>query len=520
MALAAALGAALACSKTANPPLNLPPLRTDSVLAPEQTAPGRPSSSESHSSKGGREGPDLVAPPPETSLPVGSAGAGWAEVASPAGNWVVLCQARQDTNGDGVVAVVPTPDGRLQGDAATAYLVLGSGPGEPIEAWLGHSADGRWLVTQTDGQVELLDTFGKDRVDLSARRIDARADSLSHASHRAIAFAPGGERMAFIRREGRSEGVVLLDLESGHETPVPVGPGRPWRIEFAGDGGALRVWVVAEDKNGNGRLDWPVAEQRSPAGCQRALRYGAWLDHGDPASLQIVRLGAKGPRPPREALATWGAGLLRRTQGGALEWAKGTRRRRLTDEDCGGTLMHVDSGRELALVACSAVGVRVPVWLVGPTFRRELPIQVLASRVDYVSGKPQRLVPLYPGADAVLVDMERRELVILQQGDGVLGVLGALALVRRGTSLLLLDTEDGTTKELAADLPDFGQILEESPFVYAEPYLVDLAQRTVVGSTWGPIAALSSRGAILMASAPETANSLAEGPFFWIPREQ
>ena len=81
---------------------------------------------------------------------------------------------------------------------------------------------------------------------------------------------------------------------------------------------------------------------------------------------------------------------------------------------------------------------------------------------------------------------------------------------------MMIDAETADTRELANDLPSFSQLLVEPPYAYIEPYIVDMQRGRVVGSTWGPIVALSARGAYLLATIPETPEKTAEGPLYWV----
>ena len=454
---------------------------------------------------------------PSSSQSVGIQSPIWVKAASPTGEWLVVCQAREDSNGDGRLAVSRNAAGQLEGDRSRPYLLRRSGRDEPLEAWLGSSPDGRWLALRQQGHSSIVDTLSERVINLESTDFDGRNDGLSHAHHRAVAFSPDSARIALILR---SKAIRVVDLDSGKQRDYSVAPSRPWRVEFSTDAASLRVWLVTEDKNGNGRLDWPVPAEPSSAEClDDGQRFSTWLDYGDPVALRVIHFGRRRPLKHRHALGSLGEGIVARQNDGSLWLVEGTRKTLLTDKDCGGTLLHVDPRRALALVVCSAVGVRAPVLLVGPGLRLELPIEVLASTVDYVGESTPRLIPLYPGADAVLVDLELRKLHPLEAGDAVLTVRDSLALIRRDTRLLLLDVDRDSTIQLAEDLPDFSQILVTLPIVYVEPYLVDLSSRAVVGTSWGPIAALAQDGGRWVAHAPESQKSLAQGPLFWIPRD-
>lgn len=452
---------------------------------------------------------------------VGTPGPVWTLATSPGGQWVVACQARTDTNRDGVLEITQSPEGRLSGDDAVLYWIQGAGPGEPIDAWLGQSPNGRFVAFERGGRVEILDTSTGRSFDMTSRDIDGAADRSSRAEHRAISFSPDDRRVVFIRRQKGRDSLAIMDLESGDERHVEVGDGRIWRVSFAADPDSVGVWLVREDKNGNGRLDWPVPTLPPGSACRSGVqRYSAWLDYGDPATLELVRLNeAQAPRL-RQGIATLGTGIVERTGDGVLRWTRPGQVVQLSDAKCGGTLLHVDPVRSLALVACSAAGVRAPVLLVGPDTIQALPIDVPASRVDYLQSDAPRLVPLYPGAGTVVVDLDRRRMIELEAGDGVLAVLGARALVRSASTLAVIDTTSRKRREVATDLPDFGQLLVREPLAYAEPYFVDLGRGKVVGHAWGPIGALANSGAYLVADTPASPATVAQGPLYWVELDE
>src|SRR5689334_16898306 len=90
---------------------------------------------------------------PVESGPIGTDGAIVIEASDPDGRWVVACQARTDTNGDGKVEVNIGLHGDTFGDAMTPYLVVGTGAGEAIDAFVDQSSDGAWLAAVVKDQL-------------------------------------------------------------------------------------------------------------------------------------------------------------------------------------------------------------------------------------------------------------------------------------------------------------------------------------------------------------------------------
>lgn len=84
--------------------------------------------------------------------------------------WVVLTQARADTDGNGVTQVFHGEHGGRGGDRTDAWMILGSGPGEPIEAFLGATRDGTALAVVQAGEVHVVDAITGGRRNLGPIR--------------------------------------------------------------------------------------------------------------------------------------------------------------------------------------------------------------------------------------------------------------------------------------------------------------------------------------------------------------
>src|SRR6185295_16398863 len=91
----------------------------------------------------------------------------------------------------------------------------------------------------------------------------------------------------------------------------------------------------------------------------------------------------------------------------------------LAEGRCGARVLHADPARERLLVACTAAPGRSPVRLLGPRLRLDLGVSVEPRSVDRAPEATPRLVALQPGADDVLVDLERQELVRLEPSSTV-----------------------------------------------------------------------------------------------------
>jgi hypothetical protein len=472
-------------------------------------------------------------PPTPSGAPIGAAGPVIVESVGANGRWAALCQAREDTDGDGKLAVRYGPRGELVGDSMQSYFVLGSGPGEAVDALAAEDVSGRHVVIAEQGRLLLVDTQTGGRTDLTALGADARSDALAFVQHRSLAFDPEGSRLAYLRRDpgpytrGRRVLVVVRDLSNGAEREIQAGLGEPWRVRFSPDGRELVLEVIAEDTNKNGRLEWPVPEvQLNRWRCHGPVAsYPVWTDRGDRPATRVVSVDTGKARNVVGWIASLGDQDLVRDFEGRLLLVRGSARSVLMDSECGGAVLYADPSRRLALVACAAETPRASVWLVGPGLRRDLEMDVQPTSMDYLPERVTRLFPLYPGADAVLMDMDRRSLVKLTPGDDVVATSGAVALVRRGTDLVAYDADSGRERKLAAPLEAFGPTLLAGSVALVPPFVVRLpkartgkkavSEPSVLGRAPGAVLGLEQSGRVLVATTPPTDEAPAQGPLRW-----
>lgn len=461
---------------------------------------------------------------------IGASGPAIVEAVGANGRWVALCQARDDTDGDGRLAVHYGPRGELVGDSMRSYFVLGPGPGEAIDALLAYDGSGRHVVLSVKERLVLVDTLTGARTDLTALGADGRSDASAFVQHRALAFDPAGRTLAYFRRDSsapanvRRAVVVVRDLSSGAERVIQAGPGEPWRVRFAPDGRKLVLQVIANDTNGNGRLGWPVPEVKvNRWRCQGPVaRFPVWQDRGDRPVTRIASVDGREARYIFGWVSSLGDEELVRDSDGRLL----TKRSVLMDPECGGVVLHSDPLRRVALVACSAEATRAPVWLVGPGLRHDLGIDVQPTSIDFLPERLTRLVPLYPGAEVVLVDLERRSLAKLTAGDDVVATSGSIALVRRGSELVAYDADSGREKNLAAPLDAFGSTLLAGSVAFVPPFVVRLPEvqtgktgrggPTVLGSARWAVLGLEQNGYLLVPTKPPSDEAPAEGPLRWM----
>ncbi len=417
------------------------------------------------------ESADASKLPPASSLRVAATGAEDSDLRVPfvdkaaleavgaTGRWLAYCEA------SGVVGETLKLARRKLGpnDAApTSADVLV----EEVDAVLATSPGGRYLVVQSDKKAWLLDTKREIRFDLAPLDPDLRADALP--DHRSFSFSADERDLAVLGSSGRRARVVdLAALGDGGGTAWTSAArdvdweGEAWRIRYEGT-----VLVVQLARTRGSKNVWPVRASAAPVRrCQlRGERFAAFaaLSEPDAAYQQTVRLLEPGQARGLEApgfVYSLGTSWLRREDDGRLVLVKGAVQKQVASSRCGARVLHADPKRELFLVACEqyrptpdpaartkkkgarlpSIPTRFPLYLVGPGSVVDLDADTLRTGIDAAPDfSSPRFVPLRPGAEAALVDLEARRLIRLGADAVVLGTAGTTALVRRGARLLAL----------------------------------------------------------------------------------
>jgi hypothetical protein len=154
---------------------------------------------------------------------------------------------------------------------------------------------------------------------------------------------------------------------------------------------------------------------------------------------------------------------------------------------------------------------------VGEGYRSDLKVTVEARASDAFPRFPQRLFPLYPGAQALLVDFETRRTTALDSGETVILVSDTRVLTRRNNSLSIRDIASGSVKPLPGQLAELGDVLHQPPMSYVTPLIADLSNSEIIGALPNgvrPLALANDGRALIPARSADAAN-LAMGPLVW-----
>jgi hypothetical protein len=434
--------------------------------------------------------------------------------AAPDRRWLVVCQARRDTNGDGVVRVEAGAQGELRGDALEGYVLDGAGTGFAVDAFGGSDPSGRYLAYVSAGRLVLRDTTTGVDAELEGADVD---DDLSPFVHpRVVSFDPTGRRLLYLARTDGKSRIVVRDLASAAESTIEPGDGLLWRADFDPSGDWVVAHVVANDTNHDGRLGFPVRAAPKPwMRCAGPLpRFATWERPGDDPETRLAPAAGGSAVPVPALIAPFGEERLERdAEGAIIEVAKDGKKAVIVDKKCESRLVHVDGARGVAIVTCVDKKGHADARLVTGKTVKSLGFALAAAAGDhFIEGSPA-VVPLHPGADAVLVDLAQGTTESLRTGDRILVTAGRRALVLRGSSLVLHEL-GGSERTLSGEVTPLAHVVHSLSVWYVPPYVIDVARGEVLGRSDARAFAVASDGALLVAGDAD-ATRLSLGPLKW-----
>ena len=461
---------------------------------------------------------------PETAKALGTPHPFVLEARAPDGRWLVVCQARSDTSGDGEIAVQAGLHGDIGGDLLTPYLIGSSGPGEPIDELVDFDATGRYLTVIQRGRLVLIDSVLGRRLDLSALGADARDDPSRLHGHRAASFDVQRSRLLYLRSRAVGYGspgapwtrttAVVRDVPTGAEIEIGPGPGLLWRAELDGDWVVMHV--LTRDTNGDGRIEWATAPG-SASGARRCRTPSSSAGpmaqaFGDESEIRIAPVMGGAARVVPDLLRPLGFWLLRRSnEGGLLLEGPDQRAGEIAPAACDARVLDADESRGTVVAACAAAGALAPVWAFGPWGRRAFDFTVPGDIEEQLYAGGKRIAEI----EGRLVDLERGTVRQLPEGDETIFTQGARVLVRRQGDLVLLDVDSGLQLRLAAWGEDDGSPLSAGNIVAVGSVVIDIAGARALGRYEGRPLAVGSDGRLLYAVGVREKNGLPVGPLWW-----
>ena len=275
------------------------------------------------------------------------------------GSWVAICQARADSNHDGKIEFDMDLHGEVFGDALTAYLVLGSGPGKPIDRFLGNDPSGRWIAYAREQRRWLLDTKTGNEValDVPVRDAGARGPKSSArdpAPRPPPRFDSLGANLLYMTGDGSHPRAVLRRLSDGYESDLDSGPGILWTATFTRDSKYVVMQVVEHDTDGDRVLRAPVSyTDRSSGPCGTAAVSMSTTRATDKPSWRVARVSDGAAHGVLNFEGTFGDAILRTTDSGSLVSEEGDSSRELLPASCGARVLHADRAADMVVVACT-----------------------------------------------------------------------------------------------------------------------------------------------------------------------
>lgn len=253
----------------------------------------------------------LSCAPTPPGAPIGAAAPTRVVEAASNRSWVALCQAREDTDGDG--ELVPAYSCLFEGnDEMRPYFVLGSGEGRRFDIFLGASADERWVAFTDDGALNLVDTDSGTTYEPESCEAVALTQPMD-------AFDPAGEHYLVVRGPGSGHRMSRIDLASGEEVPIDFGGGYVIDARFADNTDFLDVWVIDAEPEEPGRRctcvgerypDWwgPFDYTCRDGACEQRV---VSVLHG-PVPYPVIAVAAPGALARQNGVLVWSDGVLTR----------------------------------------------------------------------------------------------------------------------------------------------------------------------------------------------------------------
>jgi hypothetical protein len=516
----------------------------------------------SRSSSSGEAVSSTPAPAPSTPAPAPALASGpfgtehpfVLQAVSSEGRWLIACQAREDTTGDGKISVGVGHHGNIHGDKLEQYLFLEPGPGERIDDFISADPKGRFIVVVRGSSLRLIDTQSGTERELAPLQPNDREKDDAFLPPPIARFSRDGRLLLFLRKEAGKGVAIVRELASGREQGVDAGTGELRRAWLEPSGAWALFQVLVEDTDKDGTLRWPVERTSlAPARCRGpVMSYSRSGWRGDIPVTRMRRVEEGPLYEGKDVLGPVGPSMLRRgVQGELLVEDASGRQTEWVSAACKGRVLHADAERQLLVVACTAAGedAPAPVELHGASIHQPLGLSVEFPFKDNLFEEPSRFVQLDRatpiasspaakdldptlGEETFIVDLEQRtRRPVLEDLESMRGTWALLsetlekgeAWDRRKTRVSLLNLATGAQTVLAES--QIRSDLAAGPLVLSSGVLVDLDAGRMLGQiseSADSMLALDSQGRVLriQAASPEERSPLRGipwGPVRWEP---
>lgn len=378
------------------------------------------------------------------------------------GSWVVLCQARHDTDHNGRLEVLDSRGGTT-GDQQQTYLVLGSGPGEPIEDLL-HPDDPsgrRLLILRKKHHILLQPGLGPE---LDLTQLGSTHDEQFDAT---------GELLAYRSTLNKKQVIIIRKLATGQESVLDPGPGRIFSMELDPAGHWVKLLFHSQAK---GAILYHVTDPRPPHRCWTGFKGDVTARGGTSPVVRLLPTAGGPVREVPDVIAVLGKQLLRRTTDGALLLdSEHGESRKLVPADCGGRVLSAKAANGSVVVQCLRQGPPFPLLEYGAEPPR--PLGFLTTASDRESFQDiGRWLPSYNSSGVTITDLKTGRQ--LQRAHAyLLESYGDLGIFKQESSLY---TQDPAGETVLGNT--FGELIRTGPFLWASPLLIDLRTGKVVGT--------------------------------------
>jgi len=400
----------------------------------------------------------VVATPAVTSpgaVTVGAAGPTTLAGAAADGSWIALCQARADTDHDGVIDVKSTNWG-LTGDQLAAYLVIGSGEGAAVDDIHANDPSKRRLVIERNKRLIL---FQPPKPELDLTKLGATS----------ARFDRSGDHLVYAVNVGKAEHLRVRDLATEHEIELDPGPGVI--DSYSAADGWVMVKMLA--KQGHGVISGSHQPRRR---CWVGTNSDMVTQTGTPPTDKLIPISGGAARVVPGLLYVLGTQLLRRTNDGALVTESGDGvTHELVPASCAGFVMSSDPIARSVVVACK--GGHLFEYRTG-TQRRSIGVTIAPPTADAGFDGGRFLIESGKDGNSVIIDLElatKRETGLFQNLEYA---RGDLAIVQRGNIVVAID---GAHERVLGNVERYPLTLLADRFLYIEPVLIDLSTGRAVG---------------------------------------
>ena len=422
--------------------------------------------------------------------------------ASPDARWVALCEARKDTNKDGRISVGPGFNG-LYGDQMEAFLVLGAGPGLPIEDLVESDPTGRFAVILRKTKLVLLDTTTNREVDLSKLGAYAKPDRAASGAYLGVSFDAMGTHLSYVAVRKKQVVVVVRDLVGETEVTIDPGPGKLWSAIFAPTGSHLLVEALPPHADPKQAIKFPThrwPESFREPNCITRV-YGDVINRtGDKPVTRIATTAGGTAVEVPGYINLLGDSTLRRDPSGALVLDDTTGAHELLPATCKGVVDGLDPAKQRVLAHCTARGAKAPLLLVSIGLAKDLGVAAGESTEDNDTAFGRHTFSTTRDADDTIVDVETGKRRVAPFNQRVLATLGDKTLVSRNERLIMIDGPGET--DLGAIVGEYPKVLSAGTMRYIEPLVVDMATGKLIGIAPEREVPLSKRGTLVRKIGP------------------